>query len=217
VTRRLVAAAVMLAAAVFLALFARDVWHWQRAVEDADAQAALHHVAPDAWKADTTLPSRWSRSLLGLDDDLAFRATAMQALTRVGEEGNLKNQRARSILETALARIVRSDPDPRRAAIAADYLGVMYYNDPPSPDQAANAYQDPSQSGPSDFLTPEQRAEAQFTVAVRLDPSDDNAVRNLELMLRRPAAPPHKGTPRAGGGERLGHKGSGARPGGHGY
>jgi hypothetical protein len=58
---------------------------------------------------------------------------------------------------------------------------------------------------------------AQFLVAVRIDPSNDNAQRNLELMLRQPQPPPHKGVPQAGGGDRAGRKGSGAQDPGHGY
>jgi hypothetical protein len=207
----------MLAAAVFLALFARDVWHWQRAMEDADARSRLGPVAASSWNADTTLPAALSRGLLGLDDDLTFRRTAMHALQQVDDRGNDKNQKVRSVIEASLGRVVRHDTNTTRASRAADYLGVMLYNDPPSPDQAANAYEDPTQGAPSDFQTPEQKAELQFSAAVRLDPNDDNAARNLELMLRRPAPPPHKGAPRSGGGEQLGHKGSGARPAGHGY
>jgi hypothetical protein len=128
-----------------------------------------------------------------------------------------KTQNQRSYVESALARIVRGDSDAVRAARAADYLGVLLYAEPPTPSQAANAYADPSQSGPSDQLTPEQKATLQFATAVRLDPTDDNAARNLELMLRMPQPAPHQGSPQAGGGERFGHKGSGARPPGYGY
>ena len=66
-------------------------------------------------------------------------------------------------------------------------------------------------------LTPEQKAMEQFLLAVRLDPSNDNAQRNLELMLRQPAPPQHKSVPHAGGGDRAGRKGSGAQDPGHGY
>jgi|tagenome__1003787_1003787.scaffolds.fasta_scaffold20964194_2 hypothetical protein len=217
VTRRLLAAAVMLGAAVLLALFARDVWHWQRAMEDADARSRVGAVAAGAWNADTTLPAGVARRLLGLDDDLAFRRAAMHALQQVDAKGNDRNQKVRSVIEATLGRIVRHDTNATRASRSADYLGVLLYNDPPSPDQAANAYEDPSQGAPSDFQTPEQKAELQFSAAVRLDPDDDNAARNLELMLRRPTPPNHKGAPRSGGGEQLGQKGSGARPAGHGY
>jgi hypothetical protein len=217
VIRRLVAAAVMLAAAVFLALLARDTWHWSRAVADADTRAAVAPVSPDAWRTDTTLPSALTRRLLGIGDDLAFRRTAVRAIAMADQQRSPKTEKQRSFVETALGRIARGDSDPVRAARAADYLGVLLYFDPPTPDQAANAYQDPSQGGPSSQLTPEQKATAQFATAVRLDPTDDNAARNLELMLRLPAPAPHQGIPQAGGGEHLGHKGSGARPPGYGY
>ena len=51
----------------------------------------------------------------------------------------------------------------------------------------------------------------------RLDPNDESAQQNLERMLRQPLPPPHKGVPQPGGGERFGHKGSGARSAGRGY
>jgi hypothetical protein len=215
-TRRLVAAAAMLLAAAFLMLLARDTWHWSRAMHDADARAAVAPVSPDAWQAEATLPSNLSRRLLGIDGDIAFRSTAMRALHAASQPPSNKSQKARSVLESALARIARGT-DPVRGSIASDYLGVLLYADPPTPDQAANAYVDPTQAGPSNQQTPEQRAQVQFENAVRLDPGNDNAQRNLELMLRQPTPAPHQGSPQAGGGEQLGRKGSGARPAGHGY
>jgi hypothetical protein len=217
VIRRLVAAAAMLVASVFLVLLARDVWHWDRAIHDADTRAAMAPVSPAAWQAETTLPSGLSRRLLGIDDDLFFRATLMRAIHAASHFQSTSTQKQRSIIETALARIARNDSDPVRASRAADYLGVLLYTDPPSPDQSANAYQDPSQSGPSNQQTPEQKAMGQFLTAVRLDPANDNAQRNLERMLRQPQPPPHQGSPQPGGGDKFGHKGSGARPPGNGY
>jgi hypothetical protein len=215
--RRLIAATAMLVAAAFLVLLARDVWHWQRAVQDADARAAVAPVSPTAWQAHATLPSGLTRRLLGIEDDLTFRATSMRAIHAASHFATTDTQKQRAIVETSLARIARNDPDKTRASRAADYLGVLLYTDPPSPDQAPNAYQDPSQQGPSNQLTPEQKAMQQFLIAVRLDPNNDNAQRNLERMLRQPQPPPHHGVPQPGGGERFGHKGSGARPPGHGY
>jgi hypothetical protein len=215
--RRLVAAAAMLAVSVLLVLLARDVWLWDRAVHDADTRAAVAPVSPAAWRAATTLPAGLVRGLLGINDDLLFRRTMMGAIHAASRFPTTDTQKQRSVLETQLARIARNDPDKARASRAADYLGVLFYTDPPTPDQAANAYQDPTQSGPSNQLTPEQKAMVQFVNAVRLDPGNDNAQRNLERMLRQPQPPPHQGSPQPGGGEQFGHKGSGARPPGHGY
>jgi hypothetical protein len=217
VIRRLVAVTAMLAVAAFLVLLARDTWHWARAVRDADTRAAVAPVSPDAWQADTALPSGLVRRLLRIDDDLRFRRTAMRAAGIASRPATEKSQKQRSLVETALARIARGDRDAARAARAADYLGVLLYTDPPSPDQGPNPYEDPTQASASSQLTPEQKAAAEFAYAVRLDPRDDNAARNLELILRLPQPPPHQGSPQAGGGDRFGHKGSGARPPGHGY
>ena len=216
--RRLVAAAALLALAAVLVLLARDTWRWERAVRDADARAAIAPISPAAWQTNTTLPASLDRRLLGLNDDLAFRQTSMQAIHAASHPPTTtKAQKQRSIIEAALARIARSDPDAARASRAADYLGVLLYSDPPSPDQAANPYGDPTQGGPSSQQTPEQQALAQFLNAVRLDPNDDNAQRNLERMFRQPLPPPRRGVPQPGGGEKFGHKGSGARSPGRGY
>ncbi len=215
--RRLVGAAALLVVATALVLLARDTWRWERAVHDADARAALAPISPAAWQADATLPAGLARRLLGLSDDLAFRRASMEAIRTASRAATTGSQKQRSILESALARIARSDPNPTRASRAADYLGVLLYSDPPSPDQAANPYGDPTQGGPSSQQTPEQKALAQFVNAVRLDPGDDSAQRNLERMLRQALPPPRKGVPQPGGGEKFGHKGSGARAPGHGY
>jgi|1186.fasta_scaffold181789_2 hypothetical protein len=215
-TRRLLAAAVLLVAAAFLALLARDAWHWSRAMHDADARAAVAPISAAAWRADTTLPSGLTERLLAIDDDLVFRRTTAQALRLSARQVTPATQKQRSIVEAALARIVRGSDHPR-ASIAADVLGVMLYADPPSLDQAANPYKDATQLGPSDQQTPEQKALTQFAVAVRLDPTNDQAQRHFELLLRTPLPAPHKGVARPGGGEQLGKKGSGARPPGHGY
>jgi len=214
--RRLAAAAVLLVASVFLLLLARDAWHWQRAMADADNRASIHTVSPAAWNAHATLPHDLARRLLGLDDDIEYRATATRAAELAANEVSPKTFKERAIVETSLQRIGADSSDPERASLAADLLGVLRYTDPPSPDQVESAYEG-DQSGRTTQQTPEQKALEQFLLAVRLDPADENAQENLELMLRQPAPPPHKSVPHAGGGDRAGRKGSGAQDPGHGY
>lgn len=214
---RVLAALALLVAAVFLVLLARDTWHWGRAIHDADARAALGPVSAQAWRADPALPGRIAERLLGVDDDLAFRATEERVYSLTSRVTSQEDLKQRAIVETTLARISHDESTPLRASWAADALGVLSYADPPSPDQGANAYEDPAQADPSSQLTPDQKALAQFTTAVRLNPDNDNAQRNLELMLRVPQQQPHKGDPQPGGGDRFGNKGSGARPPGNGY
>jgi hypothetical protein len=214
--RRLAAAAALLVVAGALLLLARDTWHWQRAIADADARAALAPVSPDAWDADTSLPRDPARRLLGIDDDVEYRATATRGAALAANEVDPKTFKERAVVETALQRIGADASDPVRASRAADLLGVLRYTDPPSPDQVESAYEG-DQSGQTTQLTPEQKAMAQFVLAVRIDPGNDSAQRNLELMLRQPAPPPHQSVPHAGGGDRAGRKGSGAQDPGHGY
>jgi hypothetical protein len=214
---RLSAAVVMLAAAVVLALFARDVWHWDRAIRDADARASLGYIAPNAWQAKTTLPGGWVRRALGVNDDLAFRTTAIESLRELAHPPTLAAQKHRNVVESALARITR-DPGPAaRAASAADDLGVLLYFDPPTPANAQNPYQNPNQAAPSGAQTPTQKALTEFLLAVRLDPGNAIAQRNLETLLRASSTAKKLETPRTGAGERLGAKGSGSRLPGHGY
>jgi hypothetical protein len=213
---RLTAAAAMLLTAVLLLMLARDTWHWQHAIADADARASLVVISPDAWRADTSLPHDPARRLLGINDDLEYRATLMRAAFFASHQLDSKTLKERAIVETALQRLAGDTTEPVRASRAADLLGVLRYSDPPSPDQVENAYEG-DQSGQSTQLTPEHKAMAQFLAAVRVDPGNDSAERNLELMLRQPLPPPHKGVPQAGGGDRAGRKGSGAQDPGHGY
>jgi hypothetical protein len=208
---------VLLAAAAVLALLAHDTWRWQRTLEDADARARVATVSPDAWNADTALPWHLSRRLLGIERDLAFRRTALAGAAAATHVPNPTTQRQRALVETALGRITRDTARPVEAAIAADELGVLAYADPPSPAQAANPYLDPSQGPASGQLSPTERAEQQFTLAATLDPENDNALRNLEILLRVPVQRPTSNTTHTGAGDQFGHKGSGSRPAGRGY
>jgi hypothetical protein len=214
---RMIAALVLFACAVVLVLFARDTWRWQRALAGADARARVTTVSPDAWDADTVLPWGPSRRVLGIDRDLSFRRTALMAAAAASRVPSSATQRQRTVIETALGRVERDTSRPGEAAVAADELGVLAYADPPSPSQAANPYLDPAQGPASGQLSPDQRAEAQFALAATLDPTNDNALRNLEIMLRAPQANPAQDTTHTGSGDQFGHKGSGSRPPGRGY
>ena len=121
------------------------------------------------------------------------------------------------IVEAALGRVERNTSRPVEAAIAADELGVLAYADPPSPSLAQNPYLDPSQGPAAGQLSPTDRAQEQFTLAATLDPSNDNALRDLEIVLRAPISNPKSDTTHTGAGDQFGHKGSGSRPAGRGY
>jgi hypothetical protein len=213
---RSVLAAVLAAVGVLLILLARDAWHTGRAVGDADARSQLGPVSPDAWQADTVFPRRFVNRLLGIDDDLAFRNAAMQV--QFGVSGRKLSPRQLIVLETALARIVQTDTNHTRASQAADYLGVLLYADRSTPQQAISPYVNPKTPGLANAQkTPEEKAIEEFQTAVRLDPENAEAKRNLESLLHQPKPPSQQGSPRPGSGERTGSKGSGSRPPGYGY
>jgi hypothetical protein len=209
-----VAALVLAAIAVFLVLLARDSWHWGRAFRDGDARAEVRPASADMWRIEPTLPAGIVRGILGIDDDLEFRQTAMNAIQLAAQGATAFNLDQRILAETSLARIVRNDGNRTRASIAADYLGVLLFQDRLSPKQAINPYAKSSgQQGPS----PEQKATAEFVTAIQLDPSNADAKANLEAMLEQIHPPSQQGNARPGNGEQINHKGSGSHPPGNGY
>ena len=58
---------------------------------------------------------------------------------------------------------------------------------------------------------------AQFLLAVRLDPSNDNAQRNLELMLRQPRRRLTRASRTQAAATARAERGPGAQDPGHGY
>jgi hypothetical protein len=208
-----VAAAFLAFAAVVLVLVAHDAWLWGRVFHDSDARADVRPIGADSWQIDSTLPAGTMRSILGIDDDLQFRRTAMQAVALAAQGANAFNLDQRVLTETALARTVRTDANPVRASAAADYLGVLLYQDRLAPKQAINPYAKPNGQEQS----PEQRATAEFVTAVQLDPGNAEAKANLEAMLQQVHPPSQQGNARPGNGEEVNNKGSGSHPPGHGY
>lgn len=208
---RLTLALAMLGAAAVLVLLAHDAWRWDRAIRDADARAAVTPVDPAAWRARTLLPGRLVRSILGVNDDLTFRRAVMQAIA-VARSGT-RSRTLRGPVETALGRIADSDANRERASRAADYLGVLLYTQPTR--KPVSPYG--GQGQPQAQQTPEEQALSEFRAAVDLDPTNANAKRNLEAMLRQARPERRTGTGRAGTGEKISNKGSGSRPPGRGY
>lgn len=201
----LAAAGACLAVAVLATLLARDVGGWQSALRAGDVQAAA--TTPRArpeWAAGEIVPFGLARRLLAVDDDLAFRravALFRQASTGIpsfdtGVEGTALRVEA----ETALAHEVRTDPDRTRASTAANLLGVLAAADSTSPAEGA---------------TPIERSIFEFVDAIHLDPGDEQAKANLELVYQLKAPPNSlRGNARRPG---RSHSGASATEPGHGY
>jgi hypothetical protein len=165
----LAGAAVCAAISVLLALVAADVLRWRDVMEQNDLAAA--GAAPAAWTHDETLPFGIARSLLGVDDDIKFRVAAdlyNHAGAGILDDLDVEGANARLRAEAALARLMRDRSDAKRASRAATMLGVLQFRDALAPDSA----------------TPIDRAAGTFEEAVRLDPANDQARANLELVVR---------------------------------
>ncbi len=167
------AAALCLCAAAAAALLASDVHGWQSAVRAADSAAVADpsRLVPSA--AGEILPFQVARSLLGLDDDIALRRAYV--LFHGGYSGvpsrdqSTPGAEARAQAEVALGRVIGAERDGRRAAAAANLLGVLAFVD--------------SLSGAGQAPAPVERSIVEFQNAIRLDPSNDDAKANLELAL----------------------------------
>lgn len=184
----LAAAGVCLVAATLLALLAADVQTWERTLRDDDV-APASTSSPARWQASTTLPFAAARRLLAVDDDVAFRR-AVDLFRRAQAPAQIDRTApgdVRVAAQAALARIVHSHRDPRRASAAANLLGVLALID--------------ATSGATGSATPIERSIFELQDAVRLDAGNEQAKANLELVYQVASgqATVRGGTGRTGG------------------
>jgi hypothetical protein len=194
-----VAGIACLVLAAIAVLLARDVWHVESALEDADTRVSVTKLDPTAWSAATTLPFALAPRLLGVRDDVAFRRLLARARTMTARPSNDDEVRRRLPVKEALL-VAEQDADHTRASEAANMLGVIYSTDPNEPDKPAV-----------------EKALAEFVTAVQLDPTNETAKANLELLLRQSSGNSLRGRKGAAAGEVPGKSGAGRRAGGHGY
>jgi hypothetical protein len=190
-------AAIVLAFAVatVLALLAADVLRWQQALERGDNRFGPVAGTAGMWTPDTLLPSRISRTVTGVGDDVDYRAAVQSfRFTRPREPVSQFSQlTARSGAHRLLAAVDRADADAGRRATAANLRGALALEE---------ARLGPA-SGP-----PLRRAVSHFRHAVELDPANQDAKFNLELALRLLAS--GGASSGGGGGERTSTPASGA-------
>jgi hypothetical protein len=165
----LVAGLVLLGLAVLLAVAAEDARTWPDRLREGDVRYRAVPSAGDPWPESR----RTVRTLLGVNDDLRYRR-ALWAY-RVSEQRVRAAQQEfggaelRAQVETLLGGLAASDTDPVRRSSAATILGVLAYGE----------YVRSSRGG-SVFL---QRSLRSFREAIQLDPSNDDAKFDLELLL----------------------------------
>ncbi|HKU57849.1 MAG TPA: hypothetical protein VJP41_12605 [Gaiellaceae bacterium] len=169
----LVAAIVLIGLAVVLALFASDVRAWQGRVTRDDVRFRAQRSRIGDWRTPTVLPGDPARSVLGLDDALAYRrALQLFWLSTVGAStaGQADLAELRVVAEAQLQTLADSAATRQERSTAANLLGVMAVT--------TSAADSPTQKATV------ERAKHYFGLAVREDPSSYAARLNLELALR---------------------------------
>jgi hypothetical protein len=206
VIRRGALALLPLGVAAVLALLAADAAGWHDAIRSGD-RTLVASPTEATWHSASVLPGDPAKSLLALDTPLAFRA-AQQSFVAVeaagtGYDNGVSEARTRGELEAQLSELARGG-DHVLASAADNLLGIL-------------AYADATPSGPI-APAPVDQAVADFGAAIRLDPADDDAKVNLELLLDALRAKgTRSGSSNSVGGPAKGKSGAGGGIPGRGY
>jgi len=196
-------AAVLASLAVLAALAAGDVRTWRSALAGGDA---VYVASPSraSWSPHVRLGGV-SEALLGVRDDVRLRnalqlyVEASKLHLRLDNAVDVESARARA--QDALEQVSHTN-DPRRVSQALTLLGILAYRA-----SAAGAAQSQVDAAISNF-----------TDAVRIDPVNEQAAYDLELLLRLTAARGSRAEPgQSGATGPTGHRGAGGGRPGSGY
>ena len=168
----LVAAAALVGLALLLALLARDVRAWQETVPEGDRTFQARPGDTTLWAPAAPALGGVSKQLLGLEEDLRLRRAARLfrlSRPRAGLQRTPKELSYATAAQVIFGELQRGDHPRDLRSSAANELGVMALVD---------ALADPTQS---QGLT--RRAVQKFTEATKLDPANEEARLNLELVL----------------------------------
>lgn len=204
----LLAAAIALALAVLLALLARDVRRWEESLAEGDRR---FQVSPGEdgglWEPREQTLGGAARGLLAVDDDLRLRLAGQlfrQSRPRATLQRRPRHLALATSSQVAFSEIQSGDyPRPWRS-IAANQIGILALADVLSDSTEASARA--------------RKAVQKFTEAAKLDPANDEAQANLELVLtlvraQDPRVDPEGVTSRGGGTA----SGAGSSSGGRGF
>jgi hypothetical protein len=199
---RLALATALVAAGVLVALLAGDVRAWPSALAVGDSVFAAT-PARATWTPSTRLGGA-AESMLGVGDDVALRRALQLYADAVGRRQRLDNaldvQTARAQAEDALAAAA-VDRDPHRESQARVLLGIL-------------AFGAAAQGGGTSQI---DAAVSDFTDAIRVDPGNELAKFDLELLLRLTLAQGVRAGQGTGGVGHTGRRGAGGGVPGSGY
>jgi hypothetical protein len=191
---RIGVAVVLAAVAALAVLLARDVHSWQDAMVRGDAAYAVT-PARATWDPSTLVGDAGS-TLLGVHDDVEFRRALQLYVKAAMTPDRLDTAVERQSLRAQATRALGNASHGAHASEAETLLGVLAYG---------------SSNGA-------EAAIANFTNAVRADPSNAAAKFDLELMLRLTAARGSRSGAGPGGSfGRGGRRGAGGGVPGNGY
>ncbi len=200
---RLAVALLAVLAAACLGLVALDANGWRTSIAHGDATFSHGHGAH--WAAATHVLGDPAGRVLGVGVDLRLRravaAFVVAADTGRGFDNGITRSRVRADAEARLTDVA----DGRRALDASqadDLLGVLATTG----------------GATTGGVSADEHARDLFETAVRLDPGNDVAKRNLELVLRRmQAVATRNGAGNGSGQAGHGRRGAGAGTPGRGY
>ena len=170
---RIIFAVVSLAGAAFLLLLAADVNGWSARFAADDLRYQANPVPGNLWMPEQVAPFGLARNILGIQDDIKYRL-ALRSF-RLGRplESNLygvKTSTMRAEAQVQMAEVADHGNDLRRRSQAANLLGVIGF---------ALAARDLALR--DTFL---RDAVASFRQSIALDPTNDDALFNLEFALQ---------------------------------
>ena len=206
---RVVPAAVTLVLAVVAVLLAQDLRSWRDAFHRGDLAFAAAPGGPVSWSAATVIPGDPAAKLLAVDDDRTLRNGARLFVfsyrAGIGFDNGFSQRRLRGVAEAVLARAAQ-EPNRQQSSQAYDLSGLLAFAD------ASSASGNRSSAASTD------RAVADLQNAVRLDPTNEDAKANLELLFRLLVAHGTRPGPTATAGPRsTGKRGAGSGTPGSGY
>lgn len=169
-------AVVCLALAGASLLLAADVVSSRNTLTSGDERYQTAPSAGGLWQPSGLAPSQVTREVLGVDDDLAFRK-AVRAL-RLSQRDDPADSDPEAILRRAKAQelledVIAHDDNPRRVSRAMNMLSVLLLSTPAADREERVATQ--------------RVALANLVKAIEIDPSNNEAKFNLEVLLRRRA------------------------------
>lgn len=172
----IVLASLAAVAAVMLLLAAFDVKRWQERIAEDDVRFSTAPAASNLWQADALLPGDPARRLLSLPDDLRYRRAVQAFLASHPREPAFllpELEAARVEAQVRLREIAQRETNAKRRSEMLNLLGAL--------STAAARWQQQTQQRVESL----EASVTYFTEAVRLDRTNEDAMFNLEVLLRR--------------------------------